>query len=196
MPLHQSNVVFHEIPDTGYKPILPTDSSSGIVWIQIGPQPCSKSQPLDERGCIKDPKTCHTRQKKKNTISAQQFYFEDEKSVTNGTALQCHLWELEVDLLAGELLVDGAEGLSLVLNVGLLGLVQMNLEQACSVQADPKFIQIRILIRGDYLIPDPLSNNLCWVDKIIQDSCVDGHQGAGPVSDVELLVFALNAPFY
>ena len=75
-----------------------------------------------------------------------------------------------------------------MLNVGLLGLVQMNLEQACSVQADPKFIQLRILIRGDYLIPDPLSNNLCWVDKIIQDSCVDGHQGAGPEHcDIETL---------
>ena len=87
-----------------------------------------------------------TNQAEKNTISAQQFYFKDEESVTNGTALQCHLWELEVDLLAGELLVDGAEGLRLVLNVGLLGLVQMNLEQACSVQADPKIFQLRILI--------------------------------------------------
>merc|ERR1719464_2321028 len=28
--------------------------------------------------------------------------------------------------------------------------------------------------------PDPLSNNLSWVDKIIEDSCVNGHQGAGP----------------
>ena len=40
-------------------------------------------------------------------------------------------------LLAGELLVDRAEGLSLVLDVGLLGLVQMHLEQAGPVQADP-----------------------------------------------------------
>ena len=85
-----------------------------------------------------------TNQAEKNTISAQQFYFKDEESVTNGTALQSHLWELEVDLLAGELLVDGAEGLRLVLNVRLLGLVQMNLEQACSVQADPKIVQLRI----------------------------------------------------
>jgi len=51
-----------------------------------------------------------------------------------------------------------------VLNVGLLGLVQVDLEEASSVQADP----------------DPLSNNLSWVDKIIQDSCMNGHQGAGP----------------
>ena len=56
------------------------------------------------------------------------------------TALQSHFWELEVNLLAGELLVDGAEGLGLVLNVGLLGLVQVDLEEASSVQADPENI--------------------------------------------------------
>ena len=33
---------------------------------------------------------------------------------------------------------------------------------------------------GNHFVPDPLSNNLSWVDKIIQDSCVNGHQGAGP----------------
>ena len=33
---------------------------------------------------------------------------------------------------------------------------------------------------GGHYVPDPLSNNLSWVDKIIEDSCVNGHQGAGP----------------
>ena len=58
------------------------------------------------------------------------------------TAAQAHLehrlGELEVDLLAGELLVDAGEGVGLVLDVGLLGLVQVHLEQAGGVQTDPE----------------------------------------------------------
>ena len=50
--------------------------------------------------------------------------------------LQVGLGELESDLFAGELLVDGAESLDLVLDVGLLALVQVTLEQPGSVQAD------------------------------------------------------------
>ena len=53
------------------------------------------------------------------------------------TALEGHLREFEVDFLAGELLVDRAEGLGLVLDVGLLGLVKVHLEQAGPVQANP-----------------------------------------------------------
>ena len=65
------------------------------------------------------------------------------------TALQSHFWELEVNLLAGELLVDRAEGLGLVLNVGLLGLVQVDLEETSSVQADPEInIQFEVLDNG------------------------------------------------
>ena len=41
--------------------------------------------------------------------------------------LQVRLRELKVDLLAGELLVDGGECVHLVLDVGLLGLVQVDL---------------------------------------------------------------------
>merc|ERR1712080_516652 len=66
--------------------------------------------------------------------------------------------------LASELLVDRAEGLGLVLNVCLLGLVKVDLEEACSVQADP----------------DPLSNDLSRVDEIIQYSCMNCIQGVGP----------------
>ena len=51
--------------------------------------------------------------------------------------LELHVGELEVDLLAGQLLVDGGEGLHLVLDVRLLGLVQVDLEQARPVQPDP-----------------------------------------------------------
>ena len=70
--------------------------------------------------------------------------------------LQVRLRELKVDLLAGELLVDGAEGLVLVLNVCLLGLVQVHLEQAGSVQ----------------LNPDPLTHDLGRVDQVVQDRVV------------------------
>ena len=52
-------------------------------------------------------------------------------------ALDQGVGELEVDLLAGELLVDAGEGLGLVLDVGLLGLVQVDLEQTRTVLADP-----------------------------------------------------------
>ena len=42
--------------------------------------------------------------------------------------LQVVLRELESDLLPGQLLVDGREGVCLVFNVGLLGFVKMNLK--------------------------------------------------------------------
>ena len=50
--------------------------------------------------------------------------------------LQDSLRELEVDLLAGELLVHRGESLCLVLNVGLLGLVQVDLEQPGPIQTN------------------------------------------------------------
>ena len=63
--------------------------------------------------------------------------------------LQDSLRELEVDLLAGELLVHRGESLCLVLNVGLLGLVQVDLEETSSVQADPEInIQFEVLDNG------------------------------------------------
>ena len=62
--------------------------------------------------------------------------------------LEDSLRELKVDLLASELLVHRGEGLCLVLDVGLLGLVQVNLEEASSVQADPENIQFEILTKG------------------------------------------------
>ena len=57
--------------------------------------------------------------------------------------LQDSLRELEVDLLAGELLVHRGEGLCLVLDVGLLGLVQVDLEQTGAVQTDPEMLIYR-----------------------------------------------------
>ena len=80
--------------------------------------------------------------------------------------LQISLRELEVHLLAGELLVDGGEGLHLVFNVSLLALVQMTFEQARSIQLDP----------------DPLANNLCWVDQVIKDGIVNSLKSSGPGS--------------
>ena len=78
----------------------------------------------------------------------QQFLFHEQKvchSCFTDTALEGHLREFEVDFLAGELLVDRAEGLSLVLNVGLLSLVQVNFEEASSIQTDPKIGELKIL---------------------------------------------------
>ena len=43
-------------------------------------------------------------------------------------------WELEGDLLAGELLVDVGIGLKLVLNVGLHGLVEVDLKVDVKIQ--------------------------------------------------------------
>ena len=106
-------------------------------------------------------------------------------SCFTGTALEGHLREFEVDFLAGELLVDRAEGLSLVLNVGLLSLVQMHLEQAGPVQADPaKAHNISVfgslMHHGELFSPDPLANNFCRVDQVIQNGSVDSHEGARP----------------
>merc|ERR1719219_536221 len=53
-----------------------------------------------------------------------------------------------------------------MLNVGLLGLVQVDLEEARSIQTD------------SYSLPD----NLRWVDQVVQDGVVYGHQSAGPRS--------------
>ena len=78
----------------------------------------------------------------------QQLLFHEQKvchSCFTDTALEGHLREFEVDFLAGELLVDRAEGLSLVLNVGLLSLVQVNFEEASSIQTDPKIGELKIL---------------------------------------------------
>ena len=79
------------------------------------------------------------------------------------TSLQVSLRELECDFLAGELLVHVGEGVGLVFDVGLLGLVQVDLEQAGTIQTDP----------------DSLANNLSWVDKVIQDVVVDSLQSSG-----------------
>ncbi len=45
-------------------------------------------------------------------------------------SLQVRLWKLEGHLLASQLLVHGGEGVQLVFDVGLLVLVQMNLEES------------------------------------------------------------------
>ena len=74
--------------------------------------------------------------------SAQHFYFKGE---VKSPQTESHFWKLKVNLLAGEPLVDRAEGLSLVLNVGLLSLVQVNFEEASSIQTDPKIGELKIL---------------------------------------------------
>ena len=50
-----------------------------------------------------------------------------------------------------------------MLDVGLLVLVQMDLEEPGAVQLDP----------------DPLSDDLGGVDEVVEDGVVHGHQGAG-----------------
>ena len=56
----------------------------------------------------------------------------------NSATLDHGLGQLEVVFLSGELIVDAGEGVSLVLDVGLLGLVQVHLEQAGAVETDPE----------------------------------------------------------
>merc|ERR1719378_514021 len=62
-------------------------------------------------------------------------------------------WELESDFLSCQLLVDISKGVCLVFNIGLLGLVQMNLKETRSIKSDL----------------DSLSNNLSWVDEVGQE---------------------------
>merc|ERR1719378_772321 len=45
-------------------------------------------------------------------------------------------WELESDFLSCQLLVDISKGVCLVFNIGLLGLVQMNLKETRSIKPD------------------------------------------------------------
>merc|ERR1719194_312206 len=71
--------------------------------------------------------------------------------------------ELEGDLLSSKFLVDAGESAGLMLNVGLLGFVQVDLEEARPIQTD------------SYSLPD----NLSRIDQVIQDSVVHGHQSAG-----------------
>merc|ERR1719378_1091413 len=71
--------------------------------------------------------------------------------------------ELESDFLSCQLLVDISKGVCLVFNIGLLGLVQMNLKETGSIKPDL----------------DSLSNNLSWVDEVVQDAVMDGQEGAG-----------------
>merc|ERR1719378_1702597 len=82
-------------------------------------------------------------------------------------------WELESDFLSCQLLVDVSKGVCLVFNIGLLGLVQMNLKETRSITPDL----------------DSLSNNLSWVDEVVQDAVVDGQEGA----DLGLFCFSLLA---
>lgn len=51
-----------------------------------------------------------------------------------------------------------------MLDVRLLILVQVNLEEPRSVETNA----------------DSLSNDLCWVDEVIEDGIVDSHKSAGP----------------
>ena len=112
--------------------------------------------------------------------------------------LEDSLRELEVDLLASELLVHRGEGFCLVLDVGLLGLVQMDLEQAGAVQSDPEITNNRW--RQSYwaticlpsILPDSLANNLGGVDKVVKDSSVHGLQSPGPGHNVKIFIFKLT----
>merc|ERR1719476_1159157 len=68
--------------------------------------------------------------------------------------------ELECHLFAGQLLVDSRVGFGLVFNVGLLVLIQMNLEQTGTVKTET----------------NPFADNFCRVNKVVEDSIVDSHQ--------------------
>jgi len=75
------------------------------------------------------------------------FYVKASKHLRLGN----HLSELEVDVLAGQLLVYRCECIDFVLNVDLLGFVQMNFDHARAVHLDT----------------DALANDLSWVDDVV-----------------------------
>ena len=68
--------------------------------------------------------------------------------------------ELELDLLAGQLLVDGREGVDLVLDVGRLLRVEVDLADFRAVEA----------------VARVLADDLRGVDQILQNGLVDRRQ--------------------
>lgn len=67
-----------------------------------------------------------------------------------------------MNVFAGELLVDGRVGLDLVLNGGLLGLVEMDLDESRAVELDAR----------------ALANDLSRVDEVVERVLVHGRQRA------------------
>ena len=78
-------------------------------------------------------------------------------------ALVGFAWDLENDLLAGQLVVDGLERLELVVNLlHVLGVEQHLLDFVAADQ-----------------VSDSLANNLSWEHKVLQDLVVDRSQSSG-----------------
>ena len=67
--------------------------------------------------------------------------------------LQIGFRKLDCHFLSSQPLVDSSKCLNFVFNVGLLVLVQMNLDQACGIQPDA----------------NSLANNLSRVDQVFQN---------------------------
>merc|ERR1719203_2121203 len=86
------------------------------------------------------------------TLQFLFLYYSDD--------LQVRLGEFKGHLFAGQLLVHSRVRFGLVFNVGLLVLVQMNLEQTGTVKTET----------------NPLSDNFCRVNKVVEDSIVNSHQ--------------------
>ena len=59
----------------------------------------------------------------------------------------------------------------LVLNVGLLCLVQVHLDEPAAVKTDT----------------NPLPNDLCWEDQVLQHGIVDGCEGPAAGAELPLL---------
>lgn len=78
--------------------------------------------------------------------------------------LEQRLGEAEGDLLAGEALVDGGEGVHLVLDVRELRLVQVYLQELLAVELDAR----------------TLADHLGGEHQVREDRVVDGGEGARP----------------
>ena len=104
-------------------------------------------------------------------VVAVVVWSRDRIDAQSRVRLDDDLAELEVDVLAGELLVDGGEGLDLVLDVGLLRLVQVDLDELGAVEFDAR----------------ALANNLGRVDEIVERRLVHGRERA---ADRSLLLVA------
>ena len=82
------------------------------------------------------------------------FYFQyPQQQKTAKNLLQIGFRKFKSNFLSCQPLVDSSKCLNFVFNIGLLILVQMNLDQTCSIQPDA----------------DPLANNLSREDQIFKD---------------------------
>jgi len=91
------------------------------------------------------------------------FFFITSEVVFQWRYLGLGLREEEGDILTSQLLIDRRESIELTLNVLLILLVQEDLEDLAAVESDT----------------GALSDDLCWVNKILKNGLVNSSQSTG-----------------